>query len=101
MLQPIANIVITTFPDTLKILLDFSIPINTKMVEEVFNSLVGDNLGIECSIGKEACSITHTRIWKSRDIALELMQSLEAKDKVFTVYCQVEGEGISRIKIIQ
>ena len=99
--QPIANIVITVFPDTLKILLDFSSPVNTKMMEEVFNNLVGDNLGIECSIGKETCSITHTRIWKSRDIALELMQILEAKHKMFPVYCQVEGDGISRIKIIQ
>ena len=101
MLQPIANIVITVFPDTLTILLDFSVFINTKMMEEVFTNLVGDTLGIECSVGKEACYITHTRIWKSRDIALELMQILEAKHKVFTVYCQVEGEGISRIKIIQ
>ena len=99
MLQPIANIVITVFPDTLKILLDFSVFINTKMMEEVFDDLVGNNLGIECSVGKEACYITHTRIWKSRDIALVLMQILEAK--MFTVYCQVEGEGISRIKIIQ
>lgn len=99
MLQPIANIVITTFPDTLKILLDFSIPVNTKMMEEVFEDLVGNNLGIDCSIGKNICSITYTRIWKGRDIALELMQILEAKDKVFTTYCQVEGDGISRVQI--
>lgn len=63
------------------------------MMEEVFDDLVGNNLGISCSIGKETCSLTYTRIWRGSDIALELVRILEAKDKVFTVYCQIEDEG--------
>lgn len=99
MLQPIANIVITVFPDTLKILLDFSILINTRMMEEVFDDLVGNSLGIECHIGSKNCEIFYTRIWKGSEVALELVRILEEKDKVFTVYCQVEGEGVSRFQI--
>lgn len=102
MLQPTANIVITVFPDTLKILLDFSFLFDIKMMEEVFDSLVGRNLGIKCSIGKEACSVTYTRIWKGRDIALEIKRLIEEKQsegKWLTIYCQVEGEGVARTEI--
>lgn len=99
MLQPIANIVITVFPETLALLLDFSIPVNTKMMDEVFNNLVENKLGIQCSIGNFSCSVTHSRIWKSHEIALEIKRILELKDKVFTVYCQVEGDEVTRIQI--
>lgn len=99
MLESIASIVITVFPETLNILLDFSIPINTKMMEEVFDDLVGNNLGIECHIGNKRCEVFHTRIWKGGDIARELKRILEAKDKIFTVYSQIEGEAVKRAEI--
>ena len=101
MLQPIANIVITVFPGELKILLDFSFLFDIKMMEEVFDSLVGRNLGIECSIGKETCSVTYSRIWKGRDIARELKRLIEEKyrEEWLTIYCQVEGEGVVRAEI--
>lgn len=101
-MKPIANIVITVFPDKLQILIDFSFLFDIKMMDEVFDSLVGRNLGIYCSIGEEACSITYTRIWKGRDIALEIKRLIEEKQsegKWFTIYCQVEGEGVARTEI--
>jgi hypothetical protein len=98
-MQPIADIVITVLPDINMIWINFAIDINSSLIEKVFDSLVDNRLGLECSIGKQSCSIAYTRIWRGGDVARELRRLIEAEDQGFTVYCQIEGVGVARTEI--
>lgn len=99
-MQPIADIVITVLSDINTVWINFAIDISFPLIEKVFDSLIDNRLGLECSIGKQFCSIAHTRIWRGEDIAKELRRLIEAEDQGFTVYCQEEGQGVKRTKIL-
>lgn len=99
-MEPIADIVITVLSDINTIWINFAIDISFPLIERVFDSLVENRLGLECSIRKQSCSIDYTRIWRGRDIAKELQRLIEAEDQGFTIYCQIEGEGVKRTKIL-
>jgi hypothetical protein len=103
MLEPIADIVITVFPQLNKILVDYAIPNNTKTMEDIFNALGGRRFGIECHQRNNGWVIFFTRVWDGHDIALEIKRLIEEKQadgKWCSIQCQIEGENVSR-RLIQ
>ena len=92
MLKPKADIVITHYPKIRMILVDLTIP-KCVETENIINSLGARTYGIDCSDRGEpdnGYKVVYSRAWYGNQIVEEIVTSLQANDKWFSVKSEVE-----------